>query len=329
MDIRNDLVQAEENLLTKENIQNASALLPLLHGKSDSICRLFKKEIIVDKSALKSLNQMMLEKLSLHPNGAVTTAIDVALSNKRVVSFKSWAEFDQYDFSVENSSTKTVFLQWDFFLQLDQYKVPQRHTVSVRISSSPNPSDFFRALLSGGFDEESDIELQSSTMVCRVDFVNHALAEELINVAEKWNELNEKPISSGKLINKVAYRKRDALANISEILFEFFLAFSLATVMKMLVVNGYLRLSADVVLYTVIALFPYFRLVRFFSRQIGQWLYNAFSKALDMRIFMLTRGDKKEIEKARQDSAIGKEVALFVFNILASIGVSLFFFMME
>lgn len=48
-----------------------------------------------------------------------------------------------------------------------------------------------------------------------------------------------------------------------------------------------------------------------------------------MRIFMLTRGDKKEIEKAWQDSAIGKEVALFVFNILASIGVSLFFFMME
>lgn len=33
MDIRNDLVQAEENLLTKENIQNASALLSLLHGK--------------------------------------------------------------------------------------------------------------------------------------------------------------------------------------------------------------------------------------------------------------------------------------------------------
>ena len=70
---------------------------------------------------------------------------------------------------------------------ISNYEVPQRHTVNVRISSNPNPSDFFKVLLSGGFDESHDLDIQS----CTVDFVNNTLAEELVNVAEHWNELCE------------------------------------------------------------------------------------------------------------------------------------------
>nr|DAE44324.1 MAG TPA: RNA polymerase subunit [Caudoviricetes sp.] len=60
------VVNSPEQMLTMENLRNANALLALLHGKSDSVCRLFDKEIIVDINQLDNLNSLVLEKLGLH-----------------------------------------------------------------------------------------------------------------------------------------------------------------------------------------------------------------------------------------------------------------------
>ncbi len=56
--MKNDLIVnvKKEELLEENNLHNASALLALLHGKSDSICRIFNKEIMVGKTELKTLN---------------------------------------------------------------------------------------------------------------------------------------------------------------------------------------------------------------------------------------------------------------------------------
>lgn len=56
--------KVDTDLMNEHNLQNANALLALLHGKSDSICRLFKKEILVGKDDLSSLNNNMIDKLS-------------------------------------------------------------------------------------------------------------------------------------------------------------------------------------------------------------------------------------------------------------------------
>ena len=329
MNTQNNLMHSDDGNISKEALQNASAILALLHGKSDSICRLFRKEISVDKSALSSLNEQILEKLSIHPNCSVTTSVDVTLSNKRILTFDKWADFENYDFSKETSSTKVVFIQWDFLLQLEHYKIPQRHTVNVRISSTPNPSDFFRALLSGGFDENDDFDIQSSTMVCRVDFVNHTLAEELINITEKWNDLCEKAASDVRKINKFAFKHRSLLASIFEMLFQVASAALLGSMIKILINQNVVNLSLELVLYGCVAAFPYFRITRFISRELGQKLYDAFSRALDMRIFKLTRGDERELEKTKKNNAIGKEIAWFVINLIASVAISALFFIIE
>ena len=329
MSNQNNLIHSDDGSISKEVLQNASAILALLHGKSDSICRLFRKEISVDKAALSSLNEQILEKLSIHPNCAVTTSVDVTLSNKRIVTFDKWADFESYDFSIESSSTKAVFIQWDFLLQLEHYKIPQRHTVSVRISSTPNPSDFFRALLSGGFDENDDFDIQSSTMVCRVDFVNHTLAEELINITEKWNDFCEKASSDVRKINKFAFKHRGLLASIFEMVFQVASAALLGSIIKILINQSVVNLSLELVLYGCIAAFPYFRITRFISHELGQKLYDAFLRALDMRIFSLTRGDERELEKTKKNNAIGKEIALFVINLIISVAISALFFILE
>ena len=83
MEMKNNLVVnvKKDELLEENNLQTASALLALLHGKSDSICRIFNKEIMVGKSDLKTLNDMMIEKLSLNN---VLTIKPYAFCNNRL-----------------------------------------------------------------------------------------------------------------------------------------------------------------------------------------------------------------------------------------------------
>ena len=101
----------ERGLGKKWDPQDVSALLALMHGKSDSICRLFKREICVDKSELSSLNDKMTSKLALHDVSGIITSIDITFLNKRVITFKTWPELEQFDFESINSATKSIFIQ--------------------------------------------------------------------------------------------------------------------------------------------------------------------------------------------------------------------------
>lgn len=326
-----DIQTREENigLMSEENLQNASALLALLHGKSDSICRLFKKEIFVQKNDLKALNEMMIAKLSLHNVSAITTSLDITFTNKRVVTFKSWLEFEIYDFSTINAETKSIFIQWDFLALINNYQVPQRHTVSVRISSTPNPSDFFKVLLSGGFDEAHNFDIQSSTMLCKVDFVNNTLAEELVNVAEHWNALCECAYSKKGVLKPFLAIHRNGFAHIFEICLILSLMLIVAISVKLCIQKGVLNLTNELLLYTLIAIIPVAELVKKISHAGAQNIYSTFGNLMDTHIFKISKGDDKKIELIDKVSKFGKEFTLFLVNAAFSIALSVIFFLLE
>ena len=318
-----------DDLMSENNIQNANALLALLHGKSDSICRLFEKEISVNKDALSSLNNDMIQKLSLHNVTAITTSIDVTFSNKRVVTFKSWDEFEKYNFMSINSATKSIFIQWDFLALIQNYEIPQRHTVSVRISSTPNPSDFFKVLLSGGFDEDDDLDIRSCTMICKVSFVNNTLAEELVNVAENWNDLCECAYSKKGKIRPFLFSHRNGCAHIFEICFMAWSAFLIAIILKLLIKNNALVISNEVLLYAFICIIPTTFLVKYIAHACGQKIYTSFGDLMDTHVFSISLGDSKEQQKIQRDSAFGKEFGMFIINAIFSIVLSIVFLIIE
>lgn len=326
--MKEELVETQETslLLNKENLQNASSLLALLHGKSDSICRLFRKEIVVGKNELSTLNEMMVAKLQLHNISVISTSIDVTFINKKIVSFKSWQDFEMHDFIKNNSATKSVFIQWDFFAMLKGYQVPQRHTVSIRIASTPNPSDVFKVLLSGGFDESHDFDIQSATMICKVDFINNTLAEELVNVAESWNDLCECAYSCKGKVRPFLQIHRNELAHVFETFLCISLAFAIAIILKLLIKRSIIIVTNQVLLYALIAFIPLFGLVRNLAQSGGKWIYNAFGDLMDIHIFCLSKGDEKENKKIEKNSEYGKELLLFIVNTVVSIILSLVFF---
>lgn len=331
--MKNELVIKEEHNISEVNITNISALLSLLHGKNDSICKLFNKEIKVDVNKLKQLHKMMCDKLEIHNVDAITTSIDINFTNRQILHFKSWYEFDTYDFATINSSTKSIFIQWDFFVRVDGYEVPQRHTVNVRIASSPKPSDMFKVLLSGGFDESDDIDIQGSTMICKVDFINNTLAEELINIAAKWNELCECAIhEKGKLL-QFLYINNSKIANIGEISTILLLCSIIAIATSFFKKIIEFPLISNITLASQICLFlfllPVFIVIKDLGRCFGKYLYNRLGKVMEIHIFNITQGDGKAIERIKNESDCKKECILFIGNLILSIVVSTIFFLLN
>lgn len=319
----------EVGLQTEPVIQDFNALLALFHGKSDSICRLFEKEIVVENSDLKRLNELMIEKLSIHDIDNITTSLDITFSNKKIVSFTTWKDFEDYDFEVVNSTTKSVFMQWDFMASINGYRIPQRHTVCVRISSTPNPSDFFKVLLSGGFDEAHDFDIQSCTMICKVDFINNTLAEELVGVAERWNESCECAYSKNGLIRPFLAKNKSKFAFVFELSIIIFLMLGLGVLSKLGVSRGLLRITCESLMYMAFLLVPTTVFVRQLARNGGKWIYEAFGNLMDTHIFAISRGDRKENERIEKESTYTKELISFILNVVFSILISIVFFILD
>lgn len=329
--MKNELavLNPSEASMTEENIKNASALLALLHGKSDSICRLFKKEILVKKSDLKSLNDQMVQKLSLHDVQAITTTLDIAFKNKRVMTFKTWDEFEAYDFSQINSATKSLFIQWDFLVKLVGYKIPQRHTVNIRISSTPDPSDVFKVLLSGGFDNSEDFDMQSCTMICKVDFINNKLAEELVNEAEAWNELCECAYSLKGKVRPFLCKHRNLFASSTEIVSLFSLMTLIAVLFKITIRKMAIFITNQHLVYIMLLLVPVLKMARMIGNSFGKKIYDAFGDLMDTHVFEISKGDEKEKKRIEKRSEYGKELFLFIINFVVSFFLSAFFFHLE
>ena len=322
-----ELMQRENMDISNIDTTNFNALLSLLHGKNDSICKIFNKEIKVDVPQLKILDKMMCDKLMTHNVNAVTTNIDITFLNKQILHFKSWPEFELYDFKTINSATKSIFLQWDFFVKLDGYQVPQRHTVSVRISSSPKPSDMFKVLLSGGFDESSDIDIQGSTMICKVDFINNTLAEELINIVAKWDDLCESAVKDKGRVSHWLYKNKSKIANIGETSTILLFCSVVAVILKLVVFPAITSITYASLIFSLLFSLPVFSLFRDIGRNFGKRLFEKFGNIMELHVFNITLGDTKYIEKIKKDGDCRKECFWFIANTLLSIIISVVFFL--
>lgn len=325
-----ELIERENETLSidaETKVKFESALV-LLNGKSESISRVYDKEIIVDLEQLNILNSMMESKFQLHDITVNVTTVNVFFTNKSSKNFKSWDDFKNFDYSTQNSSVRSIVIEWDFMVKIN-YAIPQRHTVTVKISSFLNPSDMFKILLSGGLDERDDMEIQAATMYGKVNFVNHTLAEELLNVIDEWNNLCETAISKRSNFTKYISERSTACANISELSIIVLWAILTATVLKILISKNILVLSAETILYLIIALIPLSSVFRGTAREFGKKVYSKLQLVTQSHVFNLTRGDKKEYEKIKEKSNYTKELIAFIANIVISIVISIVFMVIE
>ena len=209
------------------------------------------------------------------------------------------------------------------------YGVPQRHTVSVRIASTPKPSDVFKLLLNGGFDDVDDISIQSATTICKVDFVNNTLAEELVNVISNWNNLCESAIKKKGVVKRFLFRHKNIIADIGKFSAMYTIVIIASVIIKVLLASKRATINSEFLCFLIVMIIPIASLLTTIGKSFGQSIYDKCMELLEIHIFVLSKGDKKEIERAEEKGKCSKEAFWFIINTIISIVSSVVFFLIE
>jgi hypothetical protein len=131
------------------------------------------------------LNNKIYKKLALHEKITDLINVTVGLDKNEIRTFGNWHEFTQTDWNI-SSRTKYISIEWDFNIILpnQSHKVPQTHTLRVRIGNNLKPSEMIQVVFQGS--EEYELEEIQSQMVCKIDFVNSQICSELKSVVSEW-----------------------------------------------------------------------------------------------------------------------------------------------
>lgn len=201
----------KETLINKNNniavvdetqIKQFHALYYLIKGKRDTDIKLFTENKHFSYSDIIELNDKIYAKLNLHELITDIAEITVGLTNKEIKSFGNWSEFKNTDWNI-SARTKYLSLLWDFNLILPNqtHRVPQTHTLRVRIGNNLKPSEMIQVVFQGG--EEYDLEEAQAQMSCKIDFINSQICNELKTIVSEWYDALPENIENQNLVRLI------------------------------------------------------------------------------------------------------------------------------
>ncbi|QHI69915.1 hypothetical protein [Tichowtungia aerotolerans] len=181
----------------------------LLSGKPDSTVKFFSNPIIVGPSDIEDLNNAVQDKLRTHHVEGCITSITINYRNNTVKEFSTWAEFQTHNWK-RPEVTETIFVKWDFMVDMPNFEVPQRHTMTLRIANEIKPAHVLNALFGGGqtLNNWENLENEMSPVYCRVDFINQSLGQELVNLVNDWYKGKRKVKHIGRFMQVVSKQRR-------------------------------------------------------------------------------------------------------------------------
>jgi hypothetical protein len=186
-------------VIDETQMKQFQSLYYLIKGKRDTDIKLFTDFKQFEYSDIIELNSKIYKKLELHQLVTDIVNVTVGLNNKEIKSFGNWHEFLSTDWNI-SACTKYISLEWDFNLILPNqtHKVPQTHTVRVRIGNNLKPSEMIQVVFQGG--EEHDFDEAHAQMSCKIDFINSQICNELKTVVSEWYDALKKNSEEHKLI---------------------------------------------------------------------------------------------------------------------------------
>lgn len=291
------------------------AMFYLFAGKPDSRLKLYKRKIQLHSDDIHDLNQKIREKLNLHSIDQVISTCVIDYQGDNIVEFGTWAELLAYDWKNPNV-TDSVTLKWDFMIKLNGYAAPQRHTLTVKISSPMKPQEMFRLFVSGALTEDEEVDHRAALCTGRVDFISHRLADELLEVVRVWNEALRQPKGACGLLPTLE-RFDSWIARGIHLFLPLIGVFLALGVLDMLnrgwTANDTSGHDSGIaiakwLLISIVSIFSALRISHFLAGRI----YGAINSYGAYNVFNLTRGDENAAKKA--DEANRKALRSFWWN---------------
>lgn len=303
----------QESIENKFDSKEISAILNMLNGKPDSTVRIFPKDIEVDIGSLYTLRDKIEEKLSQYNLTWSATSVSIKFNNNTFKEFKDWAEFSSLN---KNSShcIENITLKWDFYIKFEGYEVPQRHTIVVRISSGLKPEQILQMLLTGQLENIDSIDKNVVPVVCKVDFINHLLGDEIINIVDEWNKGIQVQEQHGKILSFMMKNKRK-IANFIKFIIPtiilIMLMFSFTSKLKSFNIDVITQLTinnVNEIVYLCAILIIIYNISKNFGYKIGKKVMDALYEFDNIHVFNITNGDKKKIEGFKKKNIEYKQI---------------------
>lgn len=201
----NEIQNNKENaiaLVDESQIKQFQSFYYLIKGKRDTDIKLFHDFKEFTYSDIIELNAKIYKKLELHERVTDLINVTVGLDKNEIRTFGNWYEFTKTDWNI-SAKTKYISIEWDFnvILPNQTHKVPQTHTLRIRIGNNLKPSEMIQVVFQGS--EEYELEEVQSQMVCKIDFVNSQICSELKTVVCEWYDALPKNSEDHKLIRLI------------------------------------------------------------------------------------------------------------------------------
>lgn len=313
-------------------IKNYQAIYYAMNAKPDCKSKLYPNEVLVDFSDLNDLNNKVVEKFKAHyENAGFTITITVSFKDRTVVAFNSWKTFSGYDFNI-NSGIRGITIVWEYNAKLPQYKLPQKHSLTVRLADELRLQDMLNLVVSGKLSEMDLVEQEFCPIVARVDFINSLLGDELLSIVDEWVEGIEKNVQKNKIMDFFVRYRRTVAYLVNYITTFITMLCGLRYIKKYLYNLDIAAISEmtpkalyDFLLTVFVIVVVCFGVYKIFFI-IASYMFKILGdRNEEKHIFNITKGDKKVYERLKKKKQKGfvrlllNGIFTLIFNVICSI----------
>lgn len=317
-------IQKQETGLAKNiDLDQFKSIYYLLNAKPDSLIRLLKDNKKVNFEDLLELNSNVISKLKTESLETSITTITVVFKNKKVSTYNNWLEFERTNWQISDQ-TLSISINWDINIKLPGHELPQRHTLKVRLGSPIRPNEIFQLMMTS--DRDDELLEATANGVCKVDFINTIIANELLAIVEEWytglpnNKSKNKLIGLGEKYTRYVAFFLDSIIPLSAI----FIGYNLIS-REILKVTEWNNLSYNSLLFLIAFSVSLIYVASIVSRIVSNKVYRQLKDFNGYSMFELTKGDKNSISEIdkKNDKIKTGVVTQFVIALIVTI-ISLF-----
>ena len=293
-----EIQKPESGLAKRIDLDQFKSLYYLLNAKPDSQLRLLKDDKKVDFNELLELNEKVVAKLRTESFETSITTITVVFKNKKVNTYNNWSEFSRTNWNISDQ-TQSISINWDINLNLPGLDLPQKHTLKVRLGSPVRPNEMFQLMMTS--DQDDELLEATSNGVCKVDFINHVIANELLAIVEEWYETLPNNIADNRFVRLSEKYRRYIAFTINSIIpiSAIFIFYNLIS-RKILAVSVWSNDIIKDLLFMVCGAVAVIYISDIVAKIFSSSVFRQLGDYRDYTMFELTKGDKNSIEETNK-----------------------------
>lgn len=304
-----EIQKQETGLKKKIDLDQFKSIYYLLNAKPDSQIRLLKDDKKINIEDLIELNTSVISKLKTENLETSITTITVVFKGKKVNTYNNWLEFERTNWQISDQ-TLSISISWDINIKLPEYELPQRHTLKLRVGSPIRPNEIFQLLMSN--DKDDELLEAVSNGVCKVDFINAVIANELLAIIDEWYKSLRNNTTKNKLILYAGKLRRFIafLINLFISITAIFVGYHLIS-RKVSLIDNWNSASLNSLLFTVTISISIIYILTLASKLMSNKIFNQLKDFSGYSMFLITKGDRNSVDEIdRRNNAIKNSVII-------------------